>query len=178
MSPMTSPPTSAITSAVAKARPVSHAWRGKSSSVMIAASLRKVAAGDGSTSWPRRQLPSCHNRIIATISTTTSASAVLRRAPSRAAAIGSTSAAPCIEPLLPDPEGHVDGADSPEEQDHEAVHRRVVEGIVGKGDGVSDARAGLHELAGDYADEGISDREFRAREEPRRGGRQDHAQEG
>src|SRR5215207_9357902 len=125
---MTSPPTSAITSAVAKARPVSHAWRGKSSSVMIATSLRKVAAGDGSTSWPRRQLPSCHNRIIATISTTMSASAVLRRAP-------------CIEPLLPDPEGHVDGADSPEEQDHEAVHRRIVEGVVGKGDGVSDARA-------------------------------------
>src|SRR3954470_592521 len=177
MSPMTSPPTSAITSAVAKARPVSHAWRGKSSSVMIAASLRKVAAGDGITSWPRRQLPSCHNRIIATISTTMSASAVLRPAPSRVTAIGSTSAAPCIEPLLPGPEDHVDGADSPEEQDHEAVHRRIVEGVVGKGDGVADAGARLHELAGDHADEGIGDREFRAREEPRRGGRQDHAQE-
>ncbi len=52
---------------------------------------------------------------------------------------------------------------SPEEQDHQTVHRRVVEGVVGEGDGVADAGARLHELAGDHADEGIGDREFRAR---------------
>ena len=34
-----------------------------------------------------------------------------------------------------------------------------------------------HELAGDHADEGIGDRELRAGEQPRRGGRQDDVQQ-
>src|SRR5215207_11648603 len=149
---MASPPKSAMTSAVPKARPVSQACREKSSSAMMAKSFRTVAAGAGRVSRPMSQLASCHRMMNAKMTSTVSASVVDRGARGASAVTtGSTSAAPCIEPALPGPERHVDGADDAEQQDHQPVHRETVEGVVGEGDGEADAGARLHELARDHA---------------------------
>src|SRR5450759_2874349 len=167
---MVKPPASAMISAVPNARPVSQAWAAKSGSAMIAESRRAVSSGEVNTSCPMISVATCHTISIPVISSTVSASAdqPRDRACSAAGTAGSISTAPGIEPLLPNPQLHVDAAHDQEQQQHKAIHRLIVERVVGEGDGVTQSGARHYELARDHTDEGIDDGKLCAGEKPGR----------
>ena len=164
MKPSARPPVTASSSAQPNARAVSAACGQKLALDSICQARAAAPAGEVSANGAA-QCSACQMARPASSSSTVSRARRHVSAPSAAAG-----AAHSVEQRVDDV--------AHDDEQHQRIHRAVVEIVVGVGDGIAEPGRGQDELAGDDADEAVADGELDAGEQMGRRRRQLDQQRG